>query len=217
MGRDASAAEQTQRDLGSAWEAALGSTALPLARNNGRPRISFGAPLPVGMAAHAELIDVVLTERWPIGRLREAVEPVVPPGWRLVAAHDVWLAGPPLAGRVVAADYLVRLADDVAGDLVGRLADAAAALLAARRLERRRAKGGGLVTYDLRPLLLDVAVDGGPPTVVRARTRIHPELGSGRPDEVVAALGDFLGADVPVASIERERLWLADDLESGVD
>jgi hypothetical protein len=127
------------------------------------------------------------------------------------------LAGPPRAGRVVAPDYLVRLADDVEGDLVGRLADAAAALLAARRLERRRAKGGGLVTYDLRPLLLDVAVDGGPPTVVRARTRIHPELGSGRPDEVVAALGDFLGADVPVASIERERLWLADDLESGVD
>ena len=39
-------------------------------------RISFGAPLPVGMAAEGELIDVVLTERWPAWRVREALEPV---------------------------------------------------------------------------------------------------------------------------------------------
>lgn len=217
VARDEAAAEQTQRELGSAWEAGLEAAGLPLARNNGRPRISFGAPLPVGMAARAELVDVVLTERWPAWRLREAVEAVVPAGWRLVDAHDVWLAGPPLAGRVLAADYLVRLADDAPGDLVGRLGDAASALVAARRLERQRTKGGGLVTYDLRPLLLDVSVDVGPQTVIRARTRIHPELGTGRPEEVVAALGDYLGVAIPVASIVRERLWLADDLETDVE
>ena len=40
---------------------------------NARPRISFGAPLPVGMAADGELIDVVLTERWPVWQVREAL------------------------------------------------------------------------------------------------------------------------------------------------
>ena len=218
VARAADADAQTQRELADAWEAALVAAGLPIARTGderSRPRISFGAPLPTGMAAAGELIDVVLTERWPAWRVREAVEPVVPPGWRLVEAGDVWLAGPPLAGRVAGADYLVTLAIDAGAEaeLAPRLRDAAAALLAARRLERRRRKGDGEVTYDLRPLLLDVAVVDGSPLAIRTRTRLHPELGSGRPEEVVGALGDFLGQELPIASLARERLVLIDDLE----
>ena len=59
-----------------------------------------------------ELIDVVLTERWPIWRVRNALTDRLPAGWRLVDLFDVWLAGPPLAGRVVAADYRIELASD---------------------------------------------------------------------------------------------------------
>ncbi len=92
------------------------------------------------------------------------------------------------------------------------LAAAAAALLAATELPRERQKGGSTVRYDLRPLLVDVGVvDGGPPVVLRARTRFHPVLGTGRPEEVVAALGDAVGAPLVVASIVRERLILADE------
>ena len=158
----------------------------------------------------------MLTERWPAWRLREAVEPIVPPGWRLVDAHDVWLAGPALAGRVAAADYRVTLAptDPPEPDLAGRLSAAAEALLAARRLERQRRKGDGVVSYDLRPLLVDVAVRDGDPIRIVTRTRLHPELGSGRPEEVIAALGDFVGRDLAVVAIARERLVLAEDLEA---
>ena len=70
-----------------------------------------------------------------------------------------------------------------------------------------------MVRYDLRPLLADVrVVDGGPPVVVRIRTRFHPELGTGRPEEVVLALGDRVGVEVSVERIVRERLVLADEL-----
>jgi hypothetical protein len=62
------------------------------------------------MAADRELLDVVLTERWPVWRVRESIAPVLPAGWRLVDLQDVWLAGPPLAGRVAAADYRIELA-----------------------------------------------------------------------------------------------------------
>jgi hypothetical protein len=63
-------------------------------------------------------------------------------------------------------------------------------------------------------LLVDVGVAAaGPPVVVRARTRFHPELGSGRPGEVVAALADAAGVALEIASIERERVLLKDDLE----
>ena len=57
------------------------------------------------------------------------------------------------------------------------------------RSPRVRAKGTAQKAYDLRPLLDEVGVDGERrrrPSV-RIRTRFHPELGSGRPEEVVAA------------------------------
>ena len=67
--------------------------------------------------------------------------------------------------------------------------------------------------YDLRPLLVAVAVsDPGPPATLTVRTRFHPELGTGRPEEVVGALGDELGQTLVATSIVRERLVLADEL-----
>lgn len=196
-----------------AWTAAFESAGLPVAHTEGdrpRPRISFGAPLPVGMAAERELIDIVLMERWPAWRVREVLEARLPVGWRLVELSDVWLSGPPLAGRVAAADYRIQLAGSLD---VTSLARAAAELIAAERLPRERVKGAGAVPYDLRPLLIDIAVSPGPPATITARTRFHPELGTGRPEEVLAALGDRLGTQLEAASIVRERLLLVDELD----
>ena len=204
--------EATQRDITTAWTSALQAAGLPLAGSEGqrgRSRVAFGAPLPVGMAAEHELIDVVFADRWPAWRLREALLPHVPLGWRLIDAYDVWLGGPPLAGRVAAADYRIDLeaVDDVAA-----LQQAATALGAADRIPRRRMKGGAMVDYDLRPLLVDVAVEAGPPPVVRTRTRFDPELGTGRPEEVIAALADRLDRPLEIRKIVRERLLLDEDL-----
>ena len=202
-----------QREAADAWTAAIDSAGLPVARTDGekpRPRISFGAPLPVGMAAEAELIDVVLLERWPAWRVREALDGRLPEGWRLVELEDVWLAGPPLAGRVAAADFRIELAGspDTAA-----LASAAHELLAARSIMRERPKGAAAVRYDLRPLLVDVRVELKPTPVVLTRTRFHPELGTGRPEEVLAALSDRASTPLEVRSIVRERLLLVDELD----
>jgi radical SAM-linked protein len=213
---EAAPAEGPQRDVAEAWLHALESAGLPLARTEGaraRARISFGAPLPVTMAGNRELIDVVLTERWPAWRVREALDGRLPAGWRLVDLNDVWLAGPPLAGRVAAADYRITLDDDPPADSAA-LRAAAQDLLSAARIPRQRPKGAGTVEYDLRALLLEVGVeDAGPPVVIATRTRFHPELGTGRPEEVVGALGDQLGVSLGIGAIVRERLVLADDLE----
>ncbi len=217
VARSAAAPEQPQREVSDGWFAAIEDAGLPVAWTEGarsRPRIAFGAPLPVGMAADAELIDVVLTERWPAWRLREVLTEHVPDGWRLVDLQDVWLAGPPLAGRVAAADYRVVLAGFVPVD---RLRSAADELLAAPNLPRTRARGDDRVEYDLRPLLIDIAIEDGPPLTMITRTRFHPELGTGRPEEVVAALGGGMGEALEASSIVRERLILAEDLPDGID
>ena len=50
---------------------------------------------------------------------------------------------------------------------------------------------------------------------VVARTRFHPELGAGRPEEVVAALADAAGVALAIAAMTRSRLLLADGLGGG--
>jgi hypothetical protein len=183
----------------------------------GRLRFAIGAPLPARTTGRAELADLWLTDRIAAWRVRETLQRVLPSGHELVALDDVWLGAPALAGRVAAADYLVTLRCSAAKDAI---AAAAERLLAAEHLPRERAKGGGVKTYDLRPLLIAVGVVTEPApaavsesVVVRVRTRIHPELGSGRPEEVVAALADEIATPLEVTETIRERVVLHDDLE----
>jgi hypothetical protein len=208
------------RDYVALWETALVESGLPLAINDaGRPRFALGAPLPTRTAGRAELADVWLCDRVPGWLVREALVPVLPPGHELVSIDDVWLGAPALAGRTAAADYLVTLPMSAGRDAV---AAAAARLMATDRLSRERPKGGGTKTYDLRPLLVSIDVvesddDGAAdatdrPVVLRIRGRIHPELGSGRPDEILAALADEVGRPLEPIETVRERLVLGDDL-----
>ena len=211
LARAAGAPALAGRDMTEAWELALAATELPLYRPAGRSRarLSLGAPLPIGMAAERELGDIVLTDVLSVWRVREALSGRLPVGWELVDLFDVWLGSPALAGRVTGAEY--RVVVEGAAD-VGAMAGGAASLLEERQLPRARLKGGVSVAYDLRPLLVDARVVApGPPVVLRIRTRIHQELGTGRPEEVVAALSDRLGCAIAIASITRERLMLADD------
>ena len=211
LARPADAPQLAGRELTDTWEQALQATGLPLHRPPGRARarVAFGAPLPIGMAAERELAEVVLSEVLPAWRVREALVGWLPAGWVLVDLYDVWLGSPALAGRVSAAVYRVVVGGTTDPDAVTA---AASALLAAERLPRNRIKGGSSVAYDLRPLLAEVGVlDPGPPVVLRVRTRIHPELGTGRPEEVLAALADRLGTSLAPLSIVRERLILADE------
>jgi uncharacterized protein DUF2344 len=199
--------------LSDAWEAAVESTALPLHRPAGRvrTRVAFGAPLPLGIAAECEPAELFLVERVPAWRMREALDGRLPEGWSLVDLFDVWVGGPPLAGQVAAADYRIELGDEPDRET---LVAAARALLEAGHLPRTRQKGGASVPYDLRALVVNVTVDAtvGPLTSLRVRTRIDPVLGTGRPEEVVAALGDWLDRPLEARAIVRERVLLADEI-----
>jgi hypothetical protein len=199
------------REASEAWDAAIEATGLPAHRPAGKARahLAFGAPVPAAIALEHELADIVLTELVPRWRVRETLVPVVPAGWQLLDLHDVWLGEPPLAGQVVAADYRIELD----GADAPTIDTASAAILGATSLVRDRAKGAETVRYDLRPLLIDVAVASpGPPPVIRARTRFHAALGTGRPEEVVAALGDAAGRVLEILAMVRERLILAGEL-----
>jgi hypothetical protein len=92
-----------------------------------------------------------------------------------------------------------------------RLAGAASALLDAPSLVRERRKGEGTVAYDLRPFIsaLDVRREGDA-AVLRMTLRHDPEKGVGRPDEVLAALGEACGEPLVALELVRERLELGE-------
>lgn len=183
-----------------------------------RPRLVFAAPLVVGMAAERELVDLYLVETRPVAEVRDRLANALPAGHEAIDLYDVWLGEPALSGRVVAADYRVELSPGAdprgAAADAGTLARAAERLLAAGTIPRTRDKGGRTVAYDLRPLLAAIEVVRRPDDETRAgalrvRTRFDPERGVGRPDEVVAAIGELIGTPPAVAAIVRERLLLA--------
>ncbi len=203
--RGAGAEPLAQRELTEAWLAGLDASGLP------DRRLAIAVPLPIGMEAERELADLWLTRRVTIAAVRAAVQAALPAGLALVDLYDVWLGEPPLPGQVAAADYRVRIARPVDPSILERHGRA---LLAAAALPRERPKGERLIAYDLRPLLADVEPMAGPDgtTEIRVRVRHLADLGVGRPEEVVAALADQAGLELPIASIVRTTVLLAEEL-----
>jgi radical SAM-linked protein len=195
------------------WERAFRRGEIPVATSEGfspRSKLVFAAPLQLGMLAEHELADLYLAERLTAPGLRARLVESMPRGYTVVELHDVWTGAPALAPRLVAADYRMTLLNVERA----RLESAVQRLLAMGELPRERRKESRVVRYDLRPLLLDLRA--GPPDTAAAaaasptqppstagmpvaaagvwmRLRHSQNRGSGRPDEVVAALAAELG------------------------
>jgi len=223
--RGPAARELAQRAESEAWERAVVDAGLPVAGADvGRPRLGFAIPLPIGLTAEAERFDLPLTERLAAHVVQAALEPVVPADHCIVELHDVWVGEPSLVSRVAAADYRlmvrglsVAIADGSTEPVPlppGALATACRRLIAAERLDRVRRKGDREIAYDLRPFLLRLDGEqdalGG---VLRMRLRADQAAGVGRPDEVVAAIGEALATPLEIIDGLRERLWLVDELD----
>jgi len=262
--RDEAARYLSHLDAIHSWERALRRGSIPVAMSEGfnpRPRLAFAAPLQLGMLAEHELADLVLSERLKAPELRSRLRDCLPPGYAVTELFDMWIGEPALAPRLAAADYRLELLGPIGA---AELVPAVRRLTAADSLPRKRKKDAKTIGYDLRPLVLDLSVraagsasgripasapgsagalasGGGEPTAgLWMRLRHSQDGGTGRVEEVVAALADDLGlrllssggsdelsepdgaaaptagspdsATVEVVSAVRERLWLAEEL-----
>jgi hypothetical protein len=188
-------------------------------RESGRPRVVFAAPLPTGLTASAELVDLVLpVGRLPRARLRAIVEPHLPADHVLLDAVDVWIGEQSLPSLVTAAAYTVDVAapQGVGLDTI----EAATEALLARRTVPRPGRDPARAPADLRPLIGSLVVepypvsDAGPAAIARLRMvlRIDPALGSGRPEEVVEALGRN-GPALEIVGAHRDGFELRDPVK----
>jgi radical SAM-linked protein len=187
-------------DLAKTWERILRRAGLPVAYSQGfhpLPKITFASALPVGCTSEAEVMDVVLTEPIAPSDMAARLAPALPAGIAIASITEVPLNAPALQAALRWAEYVVTVETDETREQVESKVQT---FLAAPSLMReRRGK-----SYDLRPLVLSLTVEAVLASSVQLVMRLLADAsaGTGRPDEVLAALG---WADAP-AQIHRREL-----------
>lgn len=192
-------------DLSRCWARVLRRADISLAYSRGftpHPRISVAAPLSLGMTSEAELMDIFLIRRTSPHFLVKAVNSQLPLGLGILGVQEIPLGARSLQSSVRSAEYRVTLkADDIASDVQLRIDS----LLKTDHLQWHHMRDTGPRHYDLRALIRDIWLiaehDGK--CVVGMLLRCDPQ-GSGRPEQVAAALGF---SDSPI-SVHRTKLVL---------
>jgi len=187
------------------WERAFRRARIPLAYSQGftpHPRISLAAPLAVGVTSEAELMDVWLSRWMPTQSLVMRTRSQLPCGFEIFDAWEVGLNIPSLQSCLAFAEYRVEVKS---GKSEQDVEVSLHSLLQARELPWHHSRGGIAKAYDLRALIDDLWVIGhhpeplatghsedrlgeGSTCVLGMRLRCDAK-GSGRPEQVVAALG----------------------------
>jgi len=195
----------THLDLMRFWERALRRAEVPIAYSEGfspHAQISLAAPLPVGTTSASELMDVFLQERIPPKTLIQKLAPTLPAGASVLAVEEVGLGLPALQASVRFAEYEVDVEPPEGVDVERAVED----LLRAESIAWQHKREEEVRSYDLRPLVDEVRVVRNDAEGVRLRMRLRSDsTGSGRPEQVAAALG--LGTP---RRIHRTKLVLAE-------
>ncbi len=191
-------------DMSRTWQRILRRADLPLAYSEGfnpQPKISFAAALPVGCTSAHEEMDIVLSPAGDVDAVTARLERTLPPGITLVAIEEMPLNAPALQMQLIASEFEITVEDE---ETIGALNDRVQQFLAATEVIRdRRGK-----VYNLRPLVQSLEIEPAPTdraVKIRARLQATPE-GTGRPDELAAALG----LDPATVKIHRTKLVFLD-------
>jgi len=203
FGRRAALKFISHLDLTRVWHRALRRANIALAYSEGfnpHPKISLAVPLQLGVTSEAELMDVYVVQPLAAATFAARMRLELPSGLDIIQVAPVGLHLPALQAQVRFADYLVRVnAPDESG-----LGQAILVLLERRSLPWQHQRDTGVKSYDLRPLIVSlkpVAYDDG---LASLDMRLRSDaMGTGRPEQVVRALG----LDSPL-DIHRTRIIL---------
>jgi radical SAM-linked protein len=172
------------------WQRALHRADIPLAYTEGfspHPRLSLAAPLAVGVTSQAELMDVFCSQWVSPHFFTDAVRQQLPTGIEIVQVFSVAPTMPSLQSQLSQAEYEVKLATDKDKAEVEK---ALASLLAVEQLPWHHERDTGTRNYDLRALIDDLWLIEWRPGSSTIGMRLRCDSGgSGRPEQVAAALG----------------------------
>jgi radical SAM-linked protein len=193
----------THLDMMRFWERALRRAGVPLSYSEGfspHAQIAMAAPLAVGVTGDAELMDVFLQTPMRPRAFAAAIAPQLPPAVWVVDVREAALSLPALQADMRAAEYEVDVPVPESIDPH----EAAAAFLASETIPWEHRREDEVRQYDIRAMVRDLTVArAGAGTATVRMTLKNDSSGSGRPEQVAAALG--FGAPT---RIHRTRLVL---------
>jgi radical SAM-linked protein len=177
-------------DLMRLWQRALARADIPLAYSEGfnpHPRMSLAAPLALGVTSEAELMDIFLA-RWSSPHaFSAAITAQMPKGIEIRQVFNIAPTMPSLQSQVSSAEYNVGLETEHTQDEVEGLINA---LLDKETIPWQHQRDTGARHYDLRTLIDDVWLADWRSGYCHIMMKLHCDSnGSGRPEQVAAALG----------------------------
>jgi radical SAM-linked protein len=192
-------------DLLRLWQRALNRAEIPLAYSEGfspHPRMSLAAPLALGVTGEAELMDIFLA-RWSSPHtFTAAMGRQLPPGIKIEQVFNIALTMPSLQSQVRFAEYKVGIETEKEQ---AEIEASINAMLDKESIPWQHQRDTGTRHYDLRPLVEDVWLADWHKGYGNIMMRLRSDSsGSGRPEQVAAALGFEKYPDV----IHRTRLIL---------
>jgi len=175
-------------DIMRLWQRALHRAGMPLAYSEGfspHPRISLAAPLPIGVTSQAELMDVFVTKWVSPHFFTTAISQQLPPGIEILQVYPIAPTLPSLQSQVRYVEYVVEVETEEK-DIESKLTS----LLSVKHLPWQHQRDTGPRSYDLRALIDDLWFINchHPYCAIGMRLRCDSS-GSGRPEQVTAALG----------------------------
>jgi len=189
-------------DLQRLWERLLRRSGLPIRYSQGynrRARLNLASALPLGFISEAELLDFWMDRPLPQEEIKDRLSKTAPPGLTIQSVETVDLQEDALQVRMTASEYEITFFDPQDEKALEVKVEA---LLSQEKIIRTRRRK----TYDLRPLILAMAVtdrEGEPALWMR----LNADPGAtGRPDEVLDELG-YLVTDM---LIQRTCIILSD-------
>ena len=192
-------------DIMRLWQRALTRAGISLAYSEGfnpHPRMSLAAPLALGVTSETELMDIVLAKWVSPHSFTAAVSRQLPDGVEIMQVYQMALNIPSLQSQVRFAEYSVELETEKGKS---DIESAISSLLSLEHLPWQHQRDTGPRRYDLRTLIDDLwLIDYGDGyCTIRMNLRCDSN-GSGRPEQVAAALG----FEYHPQSIHRTKLIL---------
>jgi len=177
-------------DLIRLWQRALNRAGIPLAYSKGfnpHPQISMALALAMGVTSEAELMDITLDKFVSPHTFTASIGRQLPHGISIDGVYNAPQTMPSLQSQVRQAEYRVDIVTEKDKDAIE---SALNSLLDKETLPWQHQRDTGPHKYDLRALVDDLwLIDyrGGRSTIgMRLRS---DNSGSGRPEQVAAALG----------------------------
>lgn len=187
----AAASGMGHRDIVAAWQAALKAAGFSVSFSEGkRPaaQISLAAPLPQGATSDAEIADIAFDCRVDPHDALKRISPHLPAGIEATEVREVGVNAPSVQASLRWAEWEVAVpADGLAENDVQSAIDK---LLASETLPAEYRREKKVREYDLRPLVLDIRLEGRVEGAYILNLRLRAEQdNTARADQTLLALG----------------------------